>query len=78
LIEAKLTVTTRSGKLETRLRPLEVASIFASRYKFDDLDLEPTDGGFRIVASSKGRQVTVKRPTVELAVERLLEVFSNE
>ncbi len=64
--------------LQTKLSALQCAEIAASKYGFFDLDVDTDDRGVKIVATAQNRKVTAKGKSVVLAVEKLLEIFTNE
>ena len=64
-----------NSEKQYQLAPLQVAEIAANAYGFVDLDVEPTDKGWKITATGKNRQLTVTGATIDKAVENLLEKF---
>ncbi len=81
-MEAVAVITWTNGGVATRLSanlsPLQCAEIAASKYGFFDLDVDADDRGVKIVASAKDRTVTGKGKSLTLAVENLMEIFTNE
>jgi hypothetical protein len=67
-----------ASTLSLALSPYETAQIAASKYGFFDLDIDSDDRVVRIVASAIGRSVTAKGKSLTMAVENLLEIFTNE
>ncbi len=63
--------------MSSRLSPLQAAEIAAHKYGFFDLDVEADDRGTKITATAKNRTVTANGQTLELAVERMCELFSE-
>ncbi len=64
--------------LRAQLSPLQAAEIAASRYGFYDLDVDTDDRGVKITATAENRKVHAKGKSLTLAVENLLELFTNE
>jgi len=61
------------------LTPLQCAEVAASHYGFYDLDVEPVDSGWKIVASgSKMTKVTVRGDTISEAVDKLVTIFAKD
>ncbi len=77
-MEAEAVICWDNATLRAKLSPLQCAEIAASKYGFFDLDLDSDDRGVRIVATAKNRKVTAKGKNLTLAVENLLEIFTNE
>ncbi len=81
-MEATAGIRTDKDILFVKLSHLQAAEIAAGAYGFYDLDVDTDDrgrppGGVRIVASAHKRQVTAYGPTMEKAVEKLLEMFKG-
>ncbi len=81
-MEASAVISWNNGEVATTLRatlsPLQCAEIAASKYGFFDLDVDADDRVVRIVATANNRSVTAKGKSLTLAVENLLEMFTNE
>lgn len=77
-MEASARITFGKKILSTKLSPLQAAEIAANKYGFYDLDIEPEDNRVRITASAHNRRVISKGETMSAAVERLLEMFTDE
>lgn len=87
-MEATAVITWTTGGIASRLSatlsPLQCAEVAASKYGFFDLDVDTDDRGVKIVATAKDRRsgkvrkVTGKGRSLTLAVENLLEIFTNE
>ena len=76
MVSGKFTVTYgHDNEFSGELTPLQVAEIVANAYGFIDLDFEPNDRGWKVTATGKNRSLTVNGPTMDTAVERLLEKF---
>ncbi len=81
-MEAEATVRWQNAegiwtKLTAELSPLEAAQFAASKYGFYDLDIEADDRAVQITATAKGRTVHASGKSLTLAVESLLEVFTD-
>ena len=63
--------------LWTRLSPLQAAEIAASKYGFFDVDVDSDDNGTKITATASNRKVIARGKTMELAVEKLLNIFTG-
>jgi hypothetical protein len=78
-MEANATITWQGKGMRAKLSPLQAAEIAASKFGFFDVDLKDNDPGmYTIVCSAPKRTVTVKGKTLEQAVERLFDVFTND
>ncbi len=63
--------------LFAKLSPLQCAEIAASKYGFFDLDVDSDDRGVKITAMAHNRTVVAKGKSLTLAVERLMEIFTE-
>ncbi len=77
-MEAVAVIKWEGFLMQAQLSPLQAAEVAASKYGFFDLDVDTDDRGVKITATAHNRKVIGKGKSLTLAVEHLLEVFTNE